>query len=210
MKSTTLTLRTIILILLTCSQPAYSADAATPAPMGRLFFTPSERATLNTIRQNSKAPDKIIKTEDIQDDELKGGMEAAVKPSPVIVNGYISRSDGKNTVWVNNHATTEKSVVGNINVGKLQAKNRQVQVSLSGSNKAISLKPGQIYDPASDTVYNHLKDVPVAVENDENSGSVVDKIGGKLSAGVDELKKKVSEIVNLIKPNSDISGSPDK
>lgn len=200
------------LALLLLALPAWSADATQPpASMGRLFFTPNERASLNTIRQNSKAPDKIIKAEDTAAIEADIKVEAAAKPAPVMVNGYVSRSDGKNTVWVNNHAATEKSVVGNISVGKLQTTNRQVQVSVSGNGKAISLKPGQIYDPASDTVYNHLKDVPLVEKTDEEEASVVDKIGDKLSTGVNELKKKVSAaVVDLIKPKSDIAQPGEK
>jgi hypothetical protein len=161
MKSAYLILASSLLI----GMPICAAETV-KHPIGRLFFTPTERASLDIIRQNSKAPDKVIKAEETAiESDIE--IEAVAKPAPVTLNGYVSRSDGKNTVWVNNRTATEKSVVGNINVGKLQTTTRQVQISLSGSGKAVKLKPGQIYDPNSDKIFNYMKDVPEQGSSEE-------------------------------------------
>lgn len=196
----------ILAISLLASSLAVCAAEAVKQPIGRLFFTPTERASLDIIRRNSKAPDKVIKAEETAiESDIE--VEAVAKPAPVTLNGYVSRSDGKNTVWVNDRVATEKSTVGNVNVGKLQTTTRQVQVSLSGSGKSVSLKPGQIYDPASDKVYNHLKDVPHPENTEEEPKTLADKINETL--GINGIKKKATDFIDLFKSKPD-PVSPDK
>lgn len=173
--------------------PAWAADAK-PATtnMGRLFLTPSERASLNIIRQNSKAPDRIITAEETKKD-TENELDVPVEPTkPVTLNGFVGRSDGKNTVWVNHQAMSEKTTTKNLAVGNLQKNNGQVQITVIGTEKkSAALKAGQVYDPNSKKVYNYTKDVPeVSVEEKPESGT--DGISKKL--GLDELKSKVVDI----------------
>jgi hypothetical protein len=174
------------------------ANAEDQAAMGRLFFTPAERATLDTLRQNSKAPDKIIKADEIGKDDAPQVETAPSAIRPVIMNGYISRSDGKNTVWVNDQAVSENSAGKALSVGPL--KKYQVQVTVN--HKSANLKPGQVYDPNSGKVYDHLSETPKPVAPDEDSQSVVDKVSKKL--GLDDLKKKISDFADSLssKPNT--------
>jgi len=63
---------------------ALAADSAAAAEnLGRLFFTPQQRQDLDRRRQAN-----------IQE-------SAATANSQVTVNGQVSRSHGKNTVWIN-------------------------------------------------------------------------------------------------------------
>jgi hypothetical protein len=63
---------------------ALAADSAAAAEnLGRLFFTPQQRQDLDRRRQAN-----------IQE-------SAATANSQVTVNGQVSRSQGKNTVWIN-------------------------------------------------------------------------------------------------------------
>jgi uncharacterized protein (DUF2147 family) len=180
------------LLVLIASVTAQSAEA----PLGRLFFTPSDRTNMEIIRKNSKAPDKVVKAEDIEEAVVEEAASAVKKVSlPVVVNGYISRSDGKNTVWVNDRPMSEKSSNQTVKVEKLRADKGQVKIVITDEKKAASLRPGQVYDPNSNKVYNHLREVP-QVEVEEESESVVDKIGDQLSSGVDEIKKKVGDLLS--------------
>ncbi|MCE9633276.1 MAG: hypothetical protein K8Q92_03730 [Methylophilales bacterium] len=200
-------MRLILILLLALPTITIAEDAR----LGRLFLTPSDRATLDIVRKNSKAPDKVITSKDIEQEAVTEDAPVVSKKasSPVIVNGYISRSDGKNTVWVNDRPMAEKSTSQTVKVEKLRADKGQVKIVLTDEKKAASLRPGQVYDPNSNRVYNNLRDVP-RIEPEQESENVVDKISAKLGEGVDELKKKASALIDLLKPNSETTASAEK
>ena len=58
-----------------------AAGAAAEAPLGRLFFTPQERADLDSGKTRTTA-------------------DAALAPPPTL-DGVVRRSDGRGTVWIN-------------------------------------------------------------------------------------------------------------
>ncbi|MEO7744001.1 MAG: hypothetical protein ABIR98_13775 [Usitatibacter sp.] len=62
---------------------AASAGAFAAEDLGRLFHTPEERARLDKLRRGEPS-------------ETVGAV--AAKPE---VTGYVRRSDGRNTVWIN-------------------------------------------------------------------------------------------------------------
>jgi hypothetical protein len=129
------------------------------APLGRLFLTPGERAALDVVRQNNKLPDKLVKAGEAADDE-KDTIAIAPAQPVVTVHGYVKRSDGKGTVWVNGRPVQEKDATKEVEVGRLRGNTDQVQLKLPGSGKTVSLKAGQSYDPASGRVVDNLKDLP--------------------------------------------------
>jgi hypothetical protein len=146
------------LLILVTALPLLANAEEPSTHFGRLFFTPAERASLDVLRQNNRAPDKVIKADEIsKDDEAKVGESAPSAIRPVIMNGYISRSDGKNTLWVNDRAVSEKSSSNALNIGRLN--NNQVRVVVN-KNKAANLKPGQVYDPNTGKIYNHASEAP--------------------------------------------------
>ena len=136
--------------------------------MGRLFMTPAERVNLDYIRQNSRPPDRIIKPEPqaVPDGEAD---TKALPPSSVTVQGYVKRSDGKGTVWLNHQPLRETSSQGEIQVGKVGTTDGKVRLKLGGATKEITLKAGQTYDPASGAVVNHVRDLPRSVAVPETS-----------------------------------------
>lgn len=183
---------------------ASATEPQQPLTLGKLFFTPSERASLDIIRQNSKAPDRVVTADENSGEETEDAIEAEVTPSqPVIVKGYIRRSDGKNTVWVNDRAMSEKAASKEFSVGNLQKNTGQVAVTVNGQEKkTVMLKPGQIYDPNSGQIYNHAKDVPKVNDGaTEDSESVIDKIAEQVS--LDNIKNKAMELADLFKPKSE-------
>lgn len=199
----------LILILLLALPTISSAE---DAPLGRLFFTPSDRATMDAIRKSSKAPDKVITSKDVEADVAAPEEAPAAEKkvgSPVMVNGYITRSDGKNTVWVNDRPMAEKSTNQAIKVEKLSADKGQVKIVMTDEKKAASLRPGQVYDPNSNKVYNNLRDVP-RIEPEQEPESVVDKISDQLGKGMDELRKKASAFIDLFKSKSETATPPEQ
>jgi len=135
--------------------------AGAEEPMGRLFLTPGERASLDYLRQTSKPPEKLISGD--EEEAFLDGESAtpAAPPAPVAVQGYVKRSDGKGTVWVNNQPLQERSAKGEVEVGKLSGKSNRVTVKLPGTGQTVELKAGQIYDPVSGKIVDHARDIPV-------------------------------------------------
>lgn len=201
------------LSLLFSSLHAYATDAVKQPAIGRLFFTPAERASLDIIRQNSKAPDKIITAID-QSGDSKSELENIPVEStkPVTLQGYVGRSDGKNTVWVNNQAMSEKTATRELSVGKIQKNNGQVQITITGTEKkSISLKAGQIYDPNSDKIYNYAKDVPEQEPTEAKPQSILENISNTLN--ISNLKNKATEAFSFLtnpekNPGSQTPASP--
>ncbi|MCE3606192.1 hypothetical protein LXA47_21660 [Massilia sp. P8910] len=111
---------------------AVGAQAQT-APMGRLFTTPAERHQLDIQRGLVAAPPAPV-------------VEAAPAAQPMTVNGFVRRSSGKSTVWVNNEA---REGARNRFSGPAQAP--RVTLTLPSGQKVV-LKPGQSVDMNAGTV----------------------------------------------------------
>ncbi len=147
--------RLIALLLLSLPVVQVHADDR----LGRLFLTPNERANLDYLRLSSAPPDKLIRPAD--NDGAEVGAPAPVVPmTAVTVQGYVKRSDGKGTVWVNRQPVLEAGKQGEIGVGRLSGKDGRVRLKVDGSGKEVSLKAGQTYDPASGVIVDHARDLP--------------------------------------------------
>ncbi|TWI69460.1 hypothetical protein IP91_00528 [Pseudoduganella lurida] len=121
------------------------ADAAAQTSyqsMGRLFTTPSERMMLERQRSDNRAAAAAPATP--AGPALPPVPEAAPAPPPAPqrVGGFVRRSDGRATVWVDDEAreTTLPRV----------APGAPLPVDLGGRN--VIIKPGQSYDPSNGTI----------------------------------------------------------
>ncbi len=137
------------------------ALSAEEKPLGRLFLTPAERASLDSVRQNSRPPEKIVTPGN--PDQEEDVVETAAPPPVVTVQGYVKRSDGKGTVWVNGRPVQEKAATKDVEIGKLQGKSNEVQVKLPSTGQTVKLKAGQSYDPASGKVGSLREIAPIAL-----------------------------------------------
>lgn len=117
--------------------------------LGRLFTTKRERAILDKVRREGLP---------VQEEVVEKPAPVAVpepEPPPAIpaitVNGFVKRSDGSNTVWVNG----ANSVVGdfdsqNIRVEPRGIRGQRVPVIVSDRPvRYLEMKPGQTFDPSS-------------------------------------------------------------
>lgn len=126
----------IAVLLLATAQLAQAAE-----PIGRIFYTPEQRAQLDTLR-SQKAVALQVRDEPV--------------PEIVTYKGIVRRSDGKATVWVNNEALSEaelrdkQSIVGRVDRnGQIllqtpQAASRQLQLKVGQSAELLS---GRIDEP---------------------------------------------------------------
>lgn len=106
---------------------------------GRFFFTPQERAALDASRRAGSAP----------------GARAA--DGPITVNGLVSRSSGKSTVWINGAPQHES---GQIAAAKKKDAAAEITVKLPGSALIHPLKVGQTLTPSSGEIregYQHAR-----------------------------------------------------
>lgn len=156
----------MLLISLGAPWSAWAGD-----PLGRLFFTPAERAVMDILRQNSRLPEKPISPDGNPAALEEATEEAAAPPAPISVQGFVKRSDGKGTIWLNGQPVMERSAGRQAAVGKLNPKTGRVTVKLP-SGQVVELKAGQTYDPVSGKVLDGVPQPAVepAAITPESSG----------------------------------------
>ncbi len=117
--------------------------AAAAQELGRLFFTPEQRAALDA-RRKARVPDKPA--------------AAPVVASPTTrLDGYVKRSGGPSTVWVNGESVTE----GSAEAPRIGSNEVSVPVGDGGSR--VRLRPGEVLDRGSGEVRDVLGDGEVQI-----------------------------------------------
>jgi hypothetical protein len=106
--------------------------------LGRLFFTPEQRAALDA-RRKARVPDKP-------------SAVSVVSPTTRL-DGYVKRSQGPSTVWVNGESIQE-------NVAE---RDGRVGVSVGESGARVGLKPGEVLDRGSGEVRDVIGDGEIRV-----------------------------------------------
>jgi hypothetical protein len=125
--------RTTIAVLLALGAvTTYAADE----PLGRLFFTPEQRAALDAGRRiatTKKSP--------------SAAKPAAPRgPREIELNGIVVRSDGSQTVWINNQAYQDRQPRG-MRVEVRDPASAKIQVGRSGPK--VDLQVGEAYQRSS-------------------------------------------------------------
>ena len=112
---------------------------ATAQQLGRLFFTDDQRAALDA-RRRARVPDKP--------------SAAPVVASPTTrLDGFVRRSQGPSTVWVNGEQLPE-----NVRPGE-----RSVSVPVGEAGTRVELKPGQVLDRGSGEVRDVIGDGEIRI-----------------------------------------------
>ncbi len=117
--------RALILLAFIASIPPASAQE-----LGRLFLTEEQRAALDA-RRKARTPDRPT-------------TPATVTSPSTRVDGYVQRSGGPSTVWVNG----ESLGVEGTDAPRIESGRREGRVSVPVGEGAVrfSLKPGQVLD----------------------------------------------------------------
>jgi hypothetical protein len=112
--------------------------------LGRLFFTPEERAALDA-RRKARVPDKPA---------------AVVTASPTTkLDGYVRRSGGPSTVWVNGEPLPE----GSADAPRI-GRSPEGRVSLPvGDGRRTGLKPGEVLDRGTGEVRDVIGDGEIRI-----------------------------------------------
>jgi hypothetical protein len=122
-----------LLLLALLAAPLAPAHAQ---ELGRLFFTPDQRSALDA-RRKARVPDK---------------PSAPVVVSPTTrLDGYVQRSGGQSTVWVNGESLLESSPEAP-RIGVSRRDDGRVSVPVGESGARVGLRPGETLDRGSGEV----------------------------------------------------------
>jgi len=122
---------------------ALAAAAAQAQELGRLFFTPEQRAALDA-RRKARLPDNPA---------------SGVARPLTRVDGFVKRSAGPSTVWINGEGTSESSPEAPRIVEPAPA----VSVNASETGGRVRLKPGETLDRGTGEVRDVIGDGDIQV-----------------------------------------------
>lgn len=131
-----------LIFLLTIASLLGLAAPVGAEPLGRLFFSPDERAMLDQQRQKG------------------GGDLPSILDTPtehITLNGLVRRSSGKTTVWINRLPQHENENPQGV-VIRQEKTAKPSAVLLLPSGKQVQLKAGQTLDIARDKVREGYED----------------------------------------------------
>ncbi len=135
--------RLLLPALLACQ---LHAAPATAQQLGRLFFTPEQRAALDA-RRAARLPDK----------------PAAAAESPTTrVAGYVRRSSGKSTVWVDGEPLPEGLQLEGLRVRRGNDPTK-VTVSVGEDGRRVELRVGETLDRGTGEVKDVIGDGEVRI-----------------------------------------------
>ena len=115
----------LIFLLMIAFLPGHAVCAGAE-PLGRLFFSPDERAMLDRMRQ-------------------KNGGSTVTATEQVTLNGIVRRSSGKTTAWINQVPQNENETPQGIAVQQGKT-SKPSALLLLPSGRQVNLKAGQTFD----------------------------------------------------------------
>ena len=116
-------------------------NAPAAEPLGRLFFTPAQRAQLDVAR-NQKSRATLASDQE----------EAAPVPEVVTYSGIVRRNDGKTTVWINNRAVNDGNAADRSPVSSRVRPDGSVILEVPKTDRSVKLKVGQSVEIVSGTI----------------------------------------------------------
>lgn len=105
-------------------------------PLGRLFYTPAERAQLDIARMQKKPSADATAA-------AAPPPEPPPMPQTVTYGGIVRRSDGKAMLWINNRLVEEKEALTGLNVKGKVRPDGAVTLQVPQTGGSINVKVGQ-------------------------------------------------------------------
>ena len=133
-----------VIALLLAIAPAIAAAQE----LGRLFFTPQQRSALDE-RRRARVPDKPT---------------AAAVAAPVTrVDGYVQRSNGPSTVWINGDPLGESAP----EAPRIDSRTPSgaVSVTIGDNGTRTRLKPGEALDRGTGEIHDVIGDGEIRVQH---------------------------------------------
>jgi len=128
---------------------AAAATGASAQELGRLFFTPEQRAALDA-RRKARVPDKPAATPQVE--------------SPVTrINGVVQRRGGKSTVWVNGEAIPDSARAEAQGMARPAGSGR-VSVPLGDGSSGLDMRVGESLNRGTGEVSDVIGNGEIKVE----------------------------------------------
>jgi hypothetical protein len=142
-----------------------SADEA----LGRLFMSSEDRNVLEQLRRLKSLPPELTEQAAAEEtpEETEEPVESELDPlaailpptGPIGVSGMVTRSSGNNTAWVNGVSTLNGDFESqHFTVRTNAVTPNGVTVEIPSKGKGVRIKPGQTYDPESESIVDSYDD----------------------------------------------------
>lgn len=128
-------------LLLALALAGVTGNAVAAEAIGRLFFTPAERAQLDNARVQKQRP--ATKTEEPTEQ---------APPQTLTYSGMVRRSDGRAVLWLNDRPVDAKEAMSSLSVSGVVRSDGAVVVRVPQSGKTVDLKVGQSVELGSGAV----------------------------------------------------------
>lgn len=143
-------IKTFIALSVTmCCCNVHAADDS----LGRLFFTPEQRAALEKLRYQKPVEVKI--PEIISEEPPPTQPQEAENPAVgnIQVNGLVYRKNGKSTAWINRVSSYEGDLANEyVQIDADNIKPDDVEIVIPVNDTRVNLKAGETFDPETDEV----------------------------------------------------------
>jgi hypothetical protein len=127
-----------------------SGSLARADDLGRLFFTPLERSSLDAARLTAKLPPPAALS--AAEIAQLPAAEIDTPPSPlpsVTLNGIVTRSQGPGTLWMNGSPQDARQPqVPGVAEPRIRLGRAAIEIALDATQPTRTVKAGQIFDPA--------------------------------------------------------------
>lgn len=141
--------RALVSLALALALAVGKAPAA--EPLGRLFFTPAQRAQLDVARSQKSHASPASDQE-----------AAAPVPEVVTFGGIVRRNDGTTTVWINNRPVNDGKASDKLPVASRVRPDGSVNLQVPQTNRSVDLKVGQSVEIVSGTIAEPYARSPAA------------------------------------------------
>lgn len=124
-----------------------SPGAAAPPALGRLFYTPEQRAAMDQGRSSLLARGTRPSAKPAVRNKTADGAEGLPAGSTYTLQGILRRSDGEATVWINNEAVSER--MGERGIARGSLADESAEVRLRENGRQVRLRVGQSVNSSS-------------------------------------------------------------
>ena len=159
-----------ILMVMAAIMPWCASNSA--ETLGRLFFTPAQRNTLDAGKQLAKPR-----------------QAAPNGPQAATLNGVVTRSDGVPTVWVNGHAVGGGTSA--VNASPSASDPAAARVELRGARNPVRLRVGQSFDRSTGKVVESYESTTVNTKQSESEPTQRKPVDRR--SGVSRLRDRTAE-----------------
>jgi hypothetical protein len=142
---------------LLCSVWVVLANSVQADDLGRLFFTPTERAQFDTARRAANQPQG--EKPPLPTLELTHSVRSALPT--VTVNGMVLRRHGPSTLWINGESLDANvAAVPGDTEHVVHLESGAAVVTSNADVRSLRIKPGQTYDPTLARVIDAYESAP--------------------------------------------------